>query len=263
MPRIDRPVLEPEYADAARPHGITAAIYIEVAVDDSSLEDEIHWIDELVDGPGVVAAGVAGWRPAGDAARTEAWLERLATESAVVGVREVLHPPERTAREVDDPDRLAACRLAGKHGLSVDLCVRPDQLDAATRLIRGTPDTRFVLDHLGRPCAAEAVDPAWVEAIRGLAHAPNVFVKLSALIECMEGKAWDPSSFARFTDIVLEAFGPERMIWGSNWPVCMDTPEGLDAWLAATDTLLEDLSPSERAWIMGNTARTAYLSTLD
>ncbi len=258
LPALDRPVLEAEYAGAARPSGIVDAVLVEAAVDDESLESELSWIRRHVGEQGLVSGGVVGWRPAGDAGRTRGWLDLLADASGIVGVREVLHPADHGRAAPSAAARIAAAGEAGDRGLVVDVCARPDQLDAVRTLAAAVPGTRIVLDHLGRPRASEPVDPIWRADIERLAALPNVHVKISALIECAEGAPWTAASFEPFIATVLEAFGADRSLWGSNWPVCVATQAAFKAWNDATDACLAGHAEADRRAIRGGTARRVY-----
>ncbi|MFM1833789.1 MAG: hypothetical protein RLZZ461_2105, partial [Planctomycetota bacterium] len=193
-----------------------------------------------------------------DAGRVEAWLERLAATAGIVGVREVLHPGGFDAAAPADPARIASARRAGECGLVVDLCARPDQLRAVETLVAAAPGTTFVLDHLGRPRSGAPLDPEWRASIDRIAAFPNVAVKISALIECAENAAWTAEGFRPFVQSVLAAFGPDRAMWGSNWPMCVDDATGLADWLAATRFGVLELSEREQAAIFAGTARRIY-----
>ena len=257
-PRLDRPIEHDDYATAARPLGVEAAVIVEAAVDDEAIDDEVTWMCEHVAGDGLVTAGVAGWRPAGDAGRVEAWLERLAATAGIVGVREVLHPGGFDAAAPADPTRIASARRAGECGLVVDLCARPDQLRAVETLVAAAAETTFVLDHLGRPRSGAPLDPEWRASIDRIAAFPNVAVKISALIECAENAAWTAEGFRPFVQSVLAAFGPDRAMWGSNWPMCVDDAAGLAGWLDAARLACGRLDESGRSAVFGGTARRVY-----
>ncbi len=256
--RLNRPIEHDDYAAAARPLGVEGAVIVEAAVDDEAIEDEVSWMCEHVAGDGLVAAGVAGWRPAGDAGRVSAWLERLAATPGIVGVREVLHPDAFDAAAPADPRRIAAVQRAGEFGLVVDICARPDQLHAVQTLVAAAPPTTFVLDHLGRPRSGTSIDAAWRDSIDRIAAYPNVVVKISALIECAEDTLWTAEGFRPFIHAVLAAFGPERAMWGSNWPMCVDGFSGLTGWLDAARSGADGLSASDRRAVFGDTARRVY-----
>ncbi len=262
-PRLNRSIVHDDFFTAARPLGVEAAVIVEAAVDDVAVDDEVAWMCEHVVADGLVAAGVAGWRPAGDVGRTAAWLGRLAATPEIAGVREVLHPQAFDAIAPADPCRIDAVRRAGEVGLVVDVCARPDQLAAVESLAREAAGTTIVLDHLGRPSSASTVDPGWAAAIDRLAACPNVVVKISAMIECAGDAAWSADGFRPFIHRVLDAFGPDRSMWGSNWPVCVDGSEGLARWIDAARLGMDHLSDPGRRAVFGGTARRVYRLAAD
>lgn len=262
-PALARPILEDEYARAAKPLGIDAAVIVEAAVDDEALEAEFDWMRRHLAGDGPVVRAVAGWRPAGDRHRTIDWLDRLAETPGIAGVREVMHPASVDSDAPSERARVASADDAGSRGLVVDLCVRPDQLPAAERLVAAASETIFVLDHLGRPRSAGAPSADWRGDIERVARHPNVFVKISALIECAEGAAWSSGGFTPFVEVVLGAFGARRAIWGSNWPVCVATPGELAGWVDATESCLGTMPEADRRAVLGDTARRVYRLPVD
>ena len=175
----------------------------------------------------------------------------------MVGLREVLHPPDRNPSDLLDDRLVASVRLAGTRGFLVELCVRPDQLDSARELMDRAPETTFVLDHLGRPRTDRPLDPDWVESMARLADRPGLSTKMSALIECAEGSPWSVQTLHPFVSVAIDRFGTDRVMWGSNWPVCfIDGP--LPGWIEATDRLLAGLPAPGRAAILGDNARRIY-----
>lgn len=263
-PALDRPFPVDHYRDdlPGLAGGPETAIFVETAVDDEALAAELDWIASLLAEDTMVRAAVAGWRPRGDASATGRRLDALAGIDGVVGVREVLHPPGLAATVPGEPAMVAAAREAGRRGLVVDLCVRPDQLDAARSLVAAAPETAFVLDHLGRPSTSESPSPAWMDALGRISERANVSTKLSALIECAGGGPWTVAGFQPFVDHALAVFGADRVIWGSNWPVCR-VGGGLAEWLRATGELLAPLGPGERAKVLGGNAVRVYGLPLD
>ena len=236
---------------------LAAAVLVESAVDDEALDDELEWIAACLESPGPVRAAVAGWRPFEGADSVDRRLDVVSGLPGVVGLRHVLHPPDRTATDVLDEAHVRAVRRAGERGLLIELCMRPDQLEAAVELVDLAPDTIFVIDHLGRPRTAGTPEIGWREAMGRLAERPRISTKLSALIECAEGSAWDAERFRPFFDAALAAFGSDRILWGSNWPVCFTDSTPGD-WIAAADRLTAGLSESDRAAIAGGNARRIY-----
>src|SRR6266545_1427869 len=140
--------------------------------------------------------------------------------SRLVGIRHQVHDeadPEWLGR--DDVRRgLAAVQ---HRGLTYDLLVRARELPAAVDVVRAFPDLRFVLDHVAKPRIAAGSDPAWTELMPGLAAAPNVAVKLSGMVTEANWSTWTVEDLRPFVERILQWFGPDRLLFGSDWPVCL------------------------------------------
>ena len=259
MPALDRAFLVSDLQEDLGPLAgrLEAAVLVEPAVDAESLDDELEWFASQLSESGLIRAAVAGWQPRAGTADVLRRLDALSDLPGVVGVRHVLHPPEITAASVLEHDHVQAVRLAGERGFLVELCVRPDQLQAATDLIDLAPGTRFVLDHLGRPRTGEDLDPRWVDSLAALADRESLVTKMSALIECAQDSDADPEGFEPFVNTALDLFGADRVLWGSNWPVCF-TQTSLSDWIRGSDRLLAKRSGRERTAILGGNARRIY-----
>ena len=147
------------------------------------------------------------------------------------------------------------------HGLPFDLLVRTREMPAATRLAASMPECRFVLDHLAKPPLSEPLDSegmaAWETAIRALAMLPNVSAKICGLVTEADWNTWTTDVLRPVVDVALHAFGPNRLMFGSDWPVCLLAA----SYVAVSDTvrtLLAELSPSELDAVLGATAIEVY-----
>ena len=244
-----------------RAEHLEGAILVESAVDDASLDLELEWLVEQVAKPGPVTAAIAGWRPKTDGDGRWRRLDAIEDAPGVVGVRQVLHGPGWTAEDLLDRRLTLALREAGRRGLRVEICVRPDQLVAVASLIAAAPETTVILDHLGRPRTGNPIDPIWIEALGRVAESPNVTTKMSGMVECVEGVGWSGSRFRPFVESALRHFGCERVLWGGNWPLC-SVGGSMKLWLEATEEILASLSPEDRAAVLGGNVRRVYgLST--
>ena len=150
----------------------------------------------------------------------DASLEELAAHPKVCGVRHLLQWEEDPQFAVR-PDFVRGIERLADFGLAYDLCIFPTQLEACAQLAAKLPDQRFVLDHLGKPYIAKAECDPWREQIRELAKNDNVFCKVSGMVTEAKWNEWTVADFAPYLDTVLEAFGPERLMYGSDWPVCL------------------------------------------
>ncbi len=254
--RIQSPAMYLQDLGAYRER-LQAAVLVEAAVDSGELDRELEWMMEMRAGSGPVEALVVGWRPRGNPTATRERLQRLESLDGVVGVREVLHSEDETSASPRDRSLLESVRAAGERGLVVDLCVRPDQLEATAWLAARSPDTCIMIDHLGRPKVGGPFEPDWRDAMARLGAMPHVHAKLSGLLECAAGGDVSSESCRPVFDHVMACFGPNRLAWGSNWPVCHQVG-AVAAWLTLVEKWLADRAGPVRESILGGVARRVY-----
>jgi L-fuconolactonase len=204
----------------------------------------------LLDDPGRCIAGVVGWIDlTGDAG---AQLDALAgARRRLVGIRHLVHV-DPDPGWLSRPEVGAALKELGARGLCFDLVLRSWQLTPAASVVAANPEVRFAVDHLGG--VAETADHAdWEKGLRALAAYPNVSAKISGLA----GLVADPDRLHRVVGVALEAFGPDRLMYGSDWPLaCLGA--GPAGWRAAVADLIDELSAEERRAIMSGTASATY-----
>jgi L-fuconolactonase len=205
------------YDAMARAHGIDAAACVEAASAAGDGPAETAWLIEQARSSPLPRVLVA-WAPLEEAG-VGAWLGGLAASPVpVTGVR-------RSFEAVPDgflgrPEVIAGLEAVGAAGLCFDLVLFSPRLAEATELVRRLPQVRFVLDHLGKPPLEPGSLRAWAVDLRALAARPNVVAKLSGLLtESVPGS--DPDGAVRsMIAVALEAFGPDRLMVGTDWPEC-------------------------------------------
>lgn len=198
-------------------------------------------------------AGVVGWADFdGDTAPDT--IARLAQNPLLLGLRPMI-------QDIPDTKWMLAERLAPAfeamldHGLVFDALVKPPHLPALLELTQRYPDVPMVLDHGGKPPIASGNLDAWKRDVAQLARESAMVCKLSGLVT--EASGAEAAALAECVGHLLECFGPERLLWGSDWPVC-ELRCSYEDWCATSDTLLESLSAAERASIYWETARKTY-----
>lgn len=205
----------------------------------------------LLAGAGPGAAGVVGWIDlTGDAG---VQLASIGADGSrrLVGIRHLVHV-DPDPGWLGRPEVGAALDVLGTRGLRFDLVLRSWQLPLAGAVADAHPATRFVLDHLGG--VVETTDDAgWESGLRSLARRPNVYAKISGLTALVA----DPVRLRRVTGVAIEAFGPDRLMYGSDWPL-VRLASGPAAWRAAVDELIGDLNAGERHAILSRTAADCY-----
>ncbi|MDH6219589.1 amidohydrolase family protein [Streptomyces pseudovenezuelae] len=155
------------------------------------------------------------------------------------------------------PDVIWGLRAVCERGLAYDLLVRPHQLPSAVRLAERHPELRLVLDHAGKPPIADGDLADWEKEVLRLAAHPQVSCKVSGLVTEAERDTWTPEAIRPVWDILLSAFGPERLMFGSDWPLCV-LAGGWNRWAGAVEELLASCSATETAAILAGTATDFY-----
>jgi L-fuconolactonase len=187
----------------------------------SSLEETREFLQAAAENEFI--GGVVGWVDLTDrsVAKTLAELKRSEGGAFLVGIRHQVHDepdPEWLLRE----DVQRGIAAVGEAGLVYDVLVRTRELPAGLETVQRHPGMRFVVDHAAKPrIAAGAWDAAWERALAPMADHPNVTCKLSGLVTEADWKAWTPEQLEPYVSKVLEWFGPERCMFGSDWPVCL------------------------------------------
>ena len=252
---LKRPYTLAEFEREVPWRAAATSICVEAASAGADGRRETDWLLRETEGSIRVRALVA-WAPL-DKPDHEQHLDWLVarTGTPIVGVRRSFEfePPDFPA----NPAVIAGARTAGESGFVVDLVLFPDSLPAAIRLVEACPGTQFVLDHLGKPRIRERLMEPWASQIRELSLQPHVACKLSGLPTEADRKTWNASDLAPYVDHVLTTFGPQRLLYGSDWPV-VNLAGGSSRWLDAATALLAHLTPDERAGVFAENASRIY-----
>lgn len=192
-------------------------------------------------------AGVVGWVDLTDPEVGDTLAEILNGPNGewLVGIRHQVHDeedPEWIARD----DVVRGIGEVGKVGLAYDLLPRERELLACLKVVDSYPEMRFVVDHIAKPRMAEGVMEPWVARMKKIAKRPNVWCKLSGMVTEADWAAWTPGDLKPYVDIVMECFGEDRVMFGSDWPVCLlaaeyaDVKGTLEALLGSDGTAAQD-----------------------
>ena len=203
-----------------------------------------------------LVAGVVGWTDLASPAIADE-LARLAAGpggSGLVGIRHQVQE-EPDPDWLRRPDVIRGLRAVAAAGLAYDLVILPHQLPAATYAAAAVPGLTLVLDHAAKPPVGGDL-AAWAAAVREFAARPNTTCKLSGLVT-EAGPGWTADRIAPFADRLLDCFGPERLMFGSDWPVCLLSSDYAGV-MALSRSLTAGLSAAERAAVFGATAVRAY-----
>jgi L-fuconolactonase len=215
---------------------------------------ETQWALELAERHSFIA-GVVGWVDLASADCNRQLFE-VVDHRRFVGVRHV------TQDEPDDDfivreDVISGLKVLEGHDVPFDLLFYVKHLRHAATLARRLPALRMVIDHLAKPLIRDQRRDGWLTALRAAARFPNVYCKLSGMVTEADWKAWEPADLRPYVEAALEAFGPERLMFGSDWPVCLLAASYAEV-KAALIEALGPISPSEHAAIFGGTAAQFY-----
>jgi L-fuconolactonase len=155
------------------------------------------------------------------------------------------------------PDFVRGVQLLSEYGFSFDICVRHHQLADTVTLVEQCPEVQFVLDHIGKPDIKAGLLSPWQEHIHSLANFPNVMCKLSGMITEADSQSWSAADLKPYFDTVLEAFGVERVMYGSDTPVIQLVARH-ENWLATVLDALNPFSPLQIEQMMSENARRFY-----
>jgi L-fuconolactonase len=241
-----------DYCHASRDTPVGSMVFVEANADSLHSLREAQWVQELcaIDPRlrGIVArVALTGNRDAlGD-------LDALAAVPLVKGIRDNIqgHPPGFTAQ----PAFVRGVKEVGKRGLHFELCLKHHQLGETLKLARLCGAVPLVLNHCAKPDIRQGEREPWLSQIRQLAQLPNIVCKISGLVTEADREQWRPEEVLWYAHQAADAFGPARIVFGSDWPLC-EAAGGFSKWLHAAELLTASWSTSEReSFFHGNAER--------
>lgn len=241
-----------DYAAVTAGRGVVSTIFMETAVDDADYRAEARLVAGLI-GTGGMLGQIASCRPEIDAGFDD-WLAEC-RGLGVVGFRRILHTVDPGISQSET--FRTNLRKIGAAGYPFDICVFARQHPLAEDLLRGCSDQPFVLDHFGNPDIAGDGFAAWAAGLTRLASYPNLSVKFSGITVNARRDQLTVATLQPYADHLLACFGPQRIVWGGDWPVC-DLGSGLPGWIDLTHGLLAGLTEAERHAIGVGTALRIY-----
>ncbi|HUY87653.1 MAG TPA: amidohydrolase family protein [Pirellulales bacterium] len=253
---LDRSYLMADYREATAGLNVVKTVYMEVDVAPKQQDAEIEYVSELCardDNP--MAAAVISGRPASD--RFADYLARHKDNRYIRGMRQVLHGPSNPRGYCLEKPFVAGIQRLGEQGWSFDLCMRSDELADAARLVDACPGTRFVLDHCGNASVVAADLSGWRREIAALAERKNVIGKISGVIASGAGGKWSVENLAPIVNHTLDVFGPDRVVFGGDWPVCT-LAATFRQWVEALRTIVSSRSLAERRKLFHDNAVKFY-----
>jgi len=226
-----------------------------VAVQARQNLEETQWLLKLADDfPHI--KGVVGWLDL-QSETVETDIQEFATHPKAVGVRHVIHDEE------DDnfmlrPEFIRGIKLLEKYNLAYDILIFPKHLQNTIKFVREFSENQtFIIDHIAKPFIKDGILSPWKEEITELAKFPNVFCKLSGMVTEADWENWNPEHLKPYLDVVLKAFGTDRVMIGSDWPVCLVAGK-YEKVMGVVMDYISKFSETEKAKILGGNAVKAY-----
>lgn len=267
---LGRSFVMKDYLAAIEGTGIKQAIYMEVDVDPAQQQAEAdHLIQICKSGKAPTIAAVVSGRPA--AADFSRYVSPFKDSPYVKGIRQVLHGGGTPAGFCLSPEFVRGIKLLGELGLSFDLCLRPKELADGAKLAEQCPGTRFIVDHCGNAdpkafmksgdARLKGVTPdhdadAWRRDIEKLAAQKNVICKISGIVARVS-KQWSADDLAPIVNHCLNSFGVSRVVFGSDWPVCLNGAPLAD-WVAALKQIIASRPAAEQRQLLNENAKQFY-----
>lgn len=230
-------------------NGVAASI----AVQADQTEQETDWLLQLADENPFIA-GVVGWVDLRSPQLAER-LQHYAQFSKLKGFRHVLQGEEPSfmlqSSFVNGIAQLQA------HGFAYDILIFPQHLPAALQLVQQFPEQRFVIDHLAKPYIKQGLIGEWASGMKALAAHTNVYCKISGMVTEADWRKWSAADLHPYIDTVVQAFGTNRCMFGSDWPVCL-VAAAYDKWLQTVQDFFAGFSTEEQAMVFAGNAKHFY-----
>lgn len=216
VPLLNRPFLLKDYNAAIGDLEVASMVFVQCDTHPDDGLKETSWITSLAAGDPRLR-GIVAWAPLEVGNCVAAFIEKLAEESLVKGIRRLIQ-----GESVDfciQPNFIDGVKTLSRHRLSFDLCIYHPQLANAIRLVEQCPDVQFILDHIGKPDIKNQLFEPWKQEIKVLADFPNVHCKISGVVTEADHENWSLDDVQPYIDHVIACFGFDRVIYGSDWPV--------------------------------------------
>lgn len=198
--------------------------------------------------------GVVGWADLKDRG-LPSYLDYLAAYDKLKGIRTFIQ--DESLGYMDQTSFRHGLTLLKDYDFSFDLLIREDQVNEARQLVKRNPYQKFVIDHLAKPSYSEGMNDSWNKNMRDLGALPNVYCKISGLVTETRNMQWEYQEFTPFLDVVVNSFGPKRLMFGSDWPVCKLSC-GYEDVLKICEQYFSTFSEDEYKAVMGLTATEFY-----
>ena len=216
VPTLNKPYLLKEYTTATEDLDIKAMVFVQCDTHPDDGLKETAWVTSLAAREHRIR-GIVAWAPLEEGRLVDPFVEKLAENPLVKGIRRLIQ-----GESVDyciQPKFVDGVKTLGHYGLSFDLCIFHPQLANTIRLVEQCPNVQFILDHIGKPDIKNQLFEPWKQEIKALSDLTNVHCKISGLVTEADHENWNAVELQPYIEHVIDCFGFDRVIYGSDWPV--------------------------------------------
>ena len=242
VPALNRPYLLKDYIAAYGEVEIESIVFVQCDTHPDDGLKETAWVTSLADVDPRIQ-GIVAWAPLEVGERVAPFIEKLADNPLVKGIRRLIQ-----SESVDfciQPDFVSGVKVLSRYRLSFDICIFHPQLANTIRLVEQCPQVQFILDHIGKPDIKNQLFDPWKQEIETLAAFPNVHCKISGLVTEADLETWTPADLQPYIEHVIGCFGFDRVIYGSDWPVSTQASD-YPRWVQTLKDAVSDCSSDEQ-----------------
>lgn len=241
VPPLNKPYLLKDYSAAHENLEVESIVFVQCDVHPDDGLKETAWVTSLAAVEPRIR-GIVAWAPLEEGKQVAPFVEKLAEDTLVKGIRRLIQ-----GESVDfciQPNFVNGVKTLARYGLSFDICIFHPQLANAIRLVEQCPNVQFILDHIGKPDIKNQLFEPWKQEIKTLADFPNAYCKISGLVTEADHENWTAADLQPYIEHVIECFGFDRVIYGSDWPVstlASDYPR----WVQTLQEAISGCTPEE------------------
>ncbi len=223
VPLLNKPYLLEDYDRACGSVAVEKMVFMQAEADFALFWEEAEWVDSLANQDSRLQ-GIVPWAPLEDGEAVRPVLEKFSANPRIKGVRRIIQF-EPDIEFCLRPSFIEGIRLLPEFNLSFDICIAHYQMANTIKMVAQCPDVQFILDHIGKPDIKHNLLDPWRAEIKTLSEFPNVWCKISGLVTEADHASWTKEQLKPYIDHVLECFGFERVMYGSDWPVAYQATE--------------------------------------
>lgn len=255
FPKINRTFSLSDYNTATAGQSIEKMVFVQAECKPSQFLKEVEWVEALSEKDERLSA-IIPWAPLHTGNAVEEVLEKFAENPKIKGVRQLIQPQEDVNFCIHR-DFVEAVNLLGKNNLHFELTIDPKHFPAVLKLVEKCPGTKFILNHIGNPSIVNKQLQPWKKHLKAFADSGPHYCKFSNLVCNADLEHWDIDDLRPYADTVIDVFGPEKLIWGSDWPHALRA-SSWSKWFKTAVSLTEGLSEEKRTKVFRTNAIQFY-----